>query len=222
MTANTVTMNAQAQSPDDQETALTRSRYQRIAKRYDQQERIMERSFTIWRKKLWQLVQGRQVLEVGVGTGKNISFWPEGSQIMAIDLTPGMLEIARQRLKELNRQGDLRLGDVQSLEFATASFDTVIATFVFCSVPDPILGLREVARVVRPGGQVLLLEHVRVDRPVIGSIMDLLAPLIVRLNGAHINRRTVENVRVAGLQIERVESLDRMGMFKLIIARQGA
>jgi ubiquinone/menaquinone biosynthesis C-methylase UbiE len=168
-------------------------------------------------------VCGPQLLEVGVGTGKNIEFWPLNCKITAIDLTPGMLEIARQRAKSLNREDvDLRLGDVQHLEFPSAIFDTVVATFVFCSVPDPIQGLREIGRVVRPSGQILLLEHVRIDRPVIGRLMDILAPLIVRLNGANINRRTVENVRAAGLQIDRVEDLDDMGMFKLIFARSKA
>lgn len=133
-----------------------------------------------------------------------------------------MLEIAIQRVSQLNRKDDLRLGDVQALEFASSTFDTVVATFLFCSVPDPVLGLREVARVVRPGGQVLLLEHVRIDRPVIGELMDILAPLVVRLEGANINRRTVKNVQAAGLHIERVENLDCMGMFKLIVARPSA
>jgi ubiquinone/menaquinone biosynthesis C-methylase UbiE len=178
----------------------------------------MERRFRRWRKQLWQAVSGPNVLEVGVGTGKNIEFWPADLKITAIDLTPGMLEFARQRLKSLNREADLRLADVQSLEFASASFDTVVATFVFCSVPDPVLGLREIGRVVRQGGQILLLEHIRIDRPFIGTLMDILAPIIVRLNGASINRRTLENVRAAGLQIEWVENLDDMGMFKLICA----
>lgn len=104
-------------------------------------------------------------------------------------------------------------------EFASGAFDTVVATFLFCSVPDPVQGLREVGRVVRPGGQVLLLEHVRIDRPVIGTLMDLLAPLFVRFDGANINRRTVENVIKAGLHIDRVEDLDRISMFKFIVGR---
>ena len=183
----------------------------------------MEGRFRPWREKLWQFVCGPQVLEIGVGTGKNMEFWPLNCQITAIDLTPGMLDIARQRAKSVNRQdANLRLGDVQSLQFPSASFDTVVATFVFCSVPDPIQGLREIGRVVRPDGQILLLEHVRIDRPVVGTLMDFLAPLIVRLYGANINRRTVENVRAAGLQIDRVENLDDMGMFKLIFARSKA
>ena len=220
MQANSVIHDARTSSVDDQATVLTRARYQRISPIYDKIEWLMERRFRPRREKLWQFAYGPQVLEVGVGTGKNMEFWPLNCKMTAIDLTPGMLDIARQRLKTLNRQGDdLRLGDVQHLEFPSATFDTVVATFVFCSVPDPVEGLREIGRVVRPGGQILLLEHVRIDRPVIGTLMDVLAPLIVRLNGANINRRTVENVRAAGLQIDRVEDLDDMGMFKLIFAR---
>lgn len=223
MKTNSTTLDSVPSYVDAPATALTRARYQRISPIYDKIEWLMEGRFRPWREKLWQYVCGPQLLEVGVGTGKNIEFWPLNCKITAIDLTPGMLEIARQRAKSLNREDvDLRLGDVQHLEFPSAIFDTVVATFVFCSVPDPIQGLREIGRVVRPSGQILLLEHVRIDRPVIGRLMDILAPLIVRLNGANINRRTVENVRAAGLQIDRVEDLDDMGMFKLIFARSKA
>jgi phosphatidylethanolamine/phosphatidyl-N-methylethanolamine N-methyltransferase len=207
----------------DEATAVTRGRYQRISPIYDRLEWLMERRFRPWRENLWKFVCGPRVLEVGVGTGKNIEFWPPNCRMTAIDLTPGMLDVARQRAKSLNKQdADLFLADVQHLELPSGIFDTVVATFVFCSVPDPVQGLREIGRVVRPGGQVLLLEHVRVDRPVVGAMMDILAPLVVRLNGANINRRTIENVRIAGLHIERVEDLDSMGMFKLIFARSKA
>jgi len=89
---------------------------------------------------------------------------------------------------------------------------------VFCSVPDPVQGLRELGRVVRPDGDIWLLEHVRVNRPVVGLLMDLLNPIVVRIMGANINRRTVENVRKAGLEIVEIEDL-RGGLVKLIHAR---
>ena len=223
MATNSTTLDPAAKYVDNEATALTRARYERISPIYDRIEWLMERRFRPWRQKIWQFVHGPRVLEVGVGTGKNMEFWPLNCRITAIDLTPGMLDIARQRAKSLNRhEDDLLLADVQHLELLSGFFDTIVATFVFCSVPDPVQGLRELGRVVRPDGQILLLEHVRIDRPVIGTLMDVLAPLVVRLNGANINRRTVENVCAAGLQIDRIEDLDDMGMFKLIFARAKA
>jgi ubiquinone/menaquinone biosynthesis C-methylase UbiE len=204
---------------DDTATALTRQRYQRISGIYDRMEGMMERRFGPWRQKVWKCANGPSILEVGVGTGKNMEFWPRESNVTAVDLTPGMLEIARQRATKLQRSGDdLLLADVQHLHFPSRIFDTVIATFVFCSVPDPVQGLRELGRVVRLDGHIVLLEHVRIDRPIIGPLMDALSPLIVRLNGANINRRTLTNVQIAGLKIDQVIDLDKMGMFKLIFA----
>jgi ubiquinone/menaquinone biosynthesis C-methylase UbiE len=160
------------------------------------------------------------VLEVGVGTGKNIAFYPEGVRVTGVDLTPGMLDRARKRAAILNREVTLLLGDAQNLDLPDASFDTIVATFVFCSVSDPVLGLRELGRVVKPDGQIFLMEHVRSEKPVVGALMDILNPIVVRVTGANINRRTVENVRRSGLLIERVEDLGMGDIFKLIIARR--
>jgi phosphatidylethanolamine/phosphatidyl-N-methylethanolamine N-methyltransferase len=207
-------------SVDDKATIQTQSRYNRIAPVYDLMEAIVERfAFRRWRERLWSQVDGNRVLEVGVGTGKNIPHYPRGVQITAVDLSDKMLERARRRVQALDSEVDLRLMDAQKLAFPDAAFDAAVATFVFCSVPDPVLGLRELGRVVRPDGQILLLEHVRVNKPVIGRLMDLLDPFVARLMGPHINRRTVENVRKAGLEIERVEELAPGGLVKLIVAR---
>lgn len=208
------TLNVQA-------TALTRARYQRLSAFYDVLEGLAEGRYRPWRKKLWAQVRGPRVLEVGVGTGKNMPYWPTGVRVTAIDLTPGMLDLARRRAQALGLSADLRLGDAQALDFPDASFDAAVAAFVFCSVPDPVLGLRELRRVVRPGGQVLLLEHERLANPVLGALMDAVNPVVVRLIGANVNRRTVETVRAAGLQVEKVEDLGMGGMYKLIAARMG-
>ena len=128
-------------SLDPKETQITRSRYQRISTLYDFMETLPERRYKPWRERLWSLVKGPKVLEVGVGTGKNIPFYPNGLQITGIDLTPGMLERARKRAVDLKLDVDLRIGDVQALDFPDETFDSVVATFVFCSVPDPLLGL---------------------------------------------------------------------------------
>jgi len=111
--------------------------------------------------------------------------------------------------------------DAQALAIADASFDVVVTTCVFCSVPDPVLGLREVRRVLRPGGRILLLEHVRSRLPLLGRCMDWLNPISVRLQGANINRDTVGNVQRAGLHIGQVDNL-LLDIFKLVEGGPGA
>lgn len=186
-------------------------------------ETLAESRYAPWRRRVWEAVRrdlrpGGRLLEVGVGTGKNMPYWPQGVDIMAIDLTPGMLQRAKARLQALGLSGRLELGDAQALRFPESGFDAAVATFVFCSVPDPILGLHEVRRVVRPGGMVVLLEHVRSSIPWLGGLMNFINPLVVRVMGAHINRDTVGNVRRAGLVVDRVEQLGSAGIFKLIEA----
>lgn len=200
-------------------TDLTRERYDRLAAHYDRSEALMERlMFAAWRQRLWSRVRGPRVLEVGVGTGKNMPYYPPGAQVTAIDLSPAMLAQARRRAAELGIQVDLREMDAEHLTFPDASFDTAVATFVFCSVPEPIRGLAELRRVVRPGGQVLLLEHIRAPNPLLGRLMDALNPLVVSSVGANINRRTLENIRAAGLRLVHVERLSAFGIFILVEA----
>jgi ubiquinone/menaquinone biosynthesis C-methylase UbiE len=126
--------------------------------------------------------------------------------------------LARARRVAAAVDATLELGDVQHLAYPDSSFDTVTATCVFCSVADPVAGLREVARVVRPGGQILMLEHVRPRNPVLGWLADRLAPVVSKVMGPHINRRTEDNVTAAGLEISDVR---RWGVWREIIAHPG-
>ncbi len=205
---------------DPKATETTRRRYQRNARFYDWMEGGAEKQHGPWRQQLWSMTNGPKVLEVGVGTGKNIPYYPDGLVITAIDLTPGMLDRAKTRAQELKKSLNLSLGDVQRLDFPDQTFDSVAATFVFCSVPNPVLGLQEIRRVLKPGGTLLLLEHMRSEKLVVGKIMDWLNPMVVWMMGANINRRTVDNVRRSGLEIVQVEDLGGGGIFKRIIARR--
>ncbi|MBP2019207.1 ubiquinone/menaquinone biosynthesis C-methylase UbiE [Symbiobacterium terraclitae] len=198
----------------ERETAAVRRKFDRNARWFDAGGGTADAP---WRVRLIREARGR-VLEIGVGTGKNLPFYdPAGTtELVGIDLSPGML--ARARFKPCRVPVTLLEMDAQRLAFPDASFDTVLASYVFCSIPDPIAALREAARVCRPDGRILLLEHMRVDRPVIGALMDAAAPLVSALVGCRINRRTVENVRLAGLTVERVEPL-KGDLVKLIYAR---
>jgi ubiquinone/menaquinone biosynthesis C-methylase UbiE len=179
-------------------TALTRSRYDRIAPLYDLLEWGMELRSTRWRRELWTRVVPGQILEVGVGTGKNLPFHPPEAEVAAVDLSPRMLERARRRALRLGSRARLELADVQALPFPDASFDTAVATFVFCLVSDALQGLRELRRVLKPGRQLLLLEHVLSERPLLRWLMRRLDPIPFHLWGAHLNRETVQTVQAAG------------------------
>ena len=206
----------------DRETILTRRRYDRLAAIYDLRTYIAEEYvFKKFRQMLWSRIIGGRVLELGVGTGANIPYYPRECQVTAVDLSEQMLERAKRRAAKLGVSVDLHLMDAQNLTFPDHSFDTAITTCVLCSVPNPVQGMRELGRVVKPGGDIWLMEHMRVDKPVIGPIMDFVNPFVLRLMGANINRRTIENVKLAGLQLDTIEDLAGT-VFRLIHVHPGA
>ncbi len=205
---------------DEERTTVVQEHYNRIAPLYSVLEVLLERShYAKWRTRLFAQVRGSQMLDIGVGTGKNLAYYPAGTTVTAIDLSPGMLAHARESAAKHHSPVHLHQMDAQHLAFPDRTFDTTVATFVFGSVPDPVRGLREAARVTKPKGQILLLEYVR-PPGLLGGAINLLNPLVFRLYGANINRRTVQNAERAGLEIVRVERFWR-GMVVLIVARPG-
>jgi ubiquinone/menaquinone biosynthesis C-methylase UbiE len=189
------------------DTEKIRIRYNRAAKIYDIFESPMEMmALKKWRVDLMKGLDGK-ILEVGVGTGKNIPYYPEGMNITAIDFSEKMLNKARMKAEALNKKVKFYYMDAELMAFQDNTFDIVFTTCVFCSVPDPVQGLKEIKRVCKPGGKIIMIEHVRSENKVLGLIMDLFNPLVVNSYGANINRRTINNIEKAGFSRINVTNL---------------
>ena len=186
----------------------TARKYDRFSRLYDLFESPMERrAFSKYRERALSLVEGK-VLEVGVGTGKNLPYYPEGVEVTAIDFSRGMLERAEKKRIELGLKNvELLPMDVQNLEFEDDTFDTVVSTFVFCTVPDPVKGLREVYRVLKPGGRAIFLEHMKSGSKLLNVPLYMMEPFIRTLLGTSMLRETQKNIEKAGFKVERVENL---------------
>ncbi|HLE57047.1 MAG TPA: class I SAM-dependent methyltransferase [Rhodothermia bacterium] len=157
------------------------------------------------KRRLYARARGRTIF-VAAGTGNDIKFFPPGLDIVGLDVSPGMIEKARPRAARYPGRMELRVMDAQQLDFAEGSFDTAITACTFCSVPDPVRGLRELYRVLKPGGSLLMFEHVRSEVPMVGLFLDLLT-YVTRLIGPDLNRDTVANVRRAGFRVVREQNV---------------
>lgn len=199
-------------------TDEVRRKYDRVAWMYDFMESPMEFfSFSAFRRDLLSQARGK-ILEIGVGTGKNLPWYPPGADLTGIDVSPRMLERARKKAEERGMHPRLEVMDVERMAFPDRTFDTAVSTFVFCSVLHPQRGLAEIRRVLKKGGTALFLEHVRSENTLAGAVMDLVNPVINALVGPHINRRTVDFIEEAGFEILSVEN--RGGkIIKKIVAR---
>ncbi len=171
-------------------------RYNRIARVYDILESPMEMRFSKWREELLKEA-GDKTLEVGIGTGKNIPYYPEDVELTGIDFSERMIEIAHKKAKDKHNV-QLKVMNAEKMDFEDNAFDTVVTSCVYCSVPDPVQGLKEMKRVCKPNGKILMLEHVRSNHKIIGKVMDIFNPIPLYIYGANINRRTYDNLLKAG------------------------
>lgn len=178
-----------------------KKRYNRISGIYEGMDRMIKEG---WRKDLLANAAGK-VLEVGIGTGANLPFYPaQIHSLTGVDFSKGMLKHAKEKEAKGSFSFPVKLveADIQALPFPDHTFDTIVSTCVFCSVPNPLVGLQELKRVCKPNGQILMLEHMRSENRLVGAVMDMLNPLTVRLWGANINRETIKNIESSGLKIE--------------------
>ncbi|WP_150236909.1 class I SAM-dependent methyltransferase [Nocardiopsis quinghaiensis] len=147
----------------DERTERVRGQWDRMSRGYDRGERIQRLALGGTRARLCGRARGR-VLDVAVGTGHNLPYYPEGVEVTGVDLSPGMLERARTRAARLAVRADLREGDAQDLPFGDGEFDTVVCALALCTIPDQYRALSEMRRVLRPGGLLLLVDHVEYTR----------------------------------------------------------
>ena len=193
--------------------------YDREAGRYD---RIQEGRFGRWllrgrREKTAQYAKGR-LLEVGIGSGASLALYEPEVHVTGIDISTGMLAIARARLEQLGRDGDLREMDAQALDFPEHSFDSVAFNLCLCTIPDPERALREAIRVAKAGAPMTFLEHVRSDRMWVALPQDLLNAFFSRSMHDRLNLRTQDLVRDAGIEVLSAERW-ALGAMTLIVGR---
>lgn len=197
-----------------------KNRYNRVSKIYDWLEKPVEAlMMEKWREQLIQKVEGENILEVGVGTGKNLTYYSKDLNVIGIDFSEKMLGKAKDRIENTENIRLLEM-DAQEMTFEGNSFDTVLTSFVFCSVPNPVKGLKEVRRVCKNEGKIVMLEHVRSDQKVLGKLMDWMNFIPVNIWGANINRNTVDNLVKAGFNRKDIKVQKLLGdVVKLIEIR---
>jgi ubiquinone/menaquinone biosynthesis C-methylase UbiE len=168
------------------------------------------------RRQLLRSASGK-VLEIAVGTGKNLRYYPAGCQITAVDVSDAMLTLARKRAAKLSMDVSCLLADAEALPFPDNSFDTVASTLSMCTFPNPIWALEEMSRVCRPKGRILLLEHGRSDREWLERWQDRRDDRHAKQLGCHWNREPLVLARKAGLTVAKARRFF-FGMFYQIEA----
>jgi ubiquinone/menaquinone biosynthesis C-methylase UbiE len=194
--------------------------YNESAAGYDQWMRYYNRAMLgDGRRQVCARARG-QTLELAVGTGLNLAWYPREVALTGVDLSPAILALAARRAQQLGREVTLRPGDAHALEFPDGHFDTVVATLLLSTIPACWRAAGEAWRVLKPGGQLLLLDHVRSPVAPVRWAERLLDPLLARLTGVHLLRDPLDHLGAVGFAIERCRRT-RWGVIEEVVARKG-
>jgi ubiquinone/menaquinone biosynthesis C-methylase UbiE len=194
------------------------SKYNRIAPIYELIDLPLELFFfRKWRKEALSNLSGK-VLEVGVGTGRNLKFYSSRCSVTGIDYSEKMLEKARTKVRGM-KNITLLLMDAEHLGFPNNNFDYIIITFALCSIPDPLRALKEMRRVLKPSGELIAIEYVRSSNHLIAWFEDLINPVTCFLIGDSSNRKTIEIIKESGFTVNEVKNLIFKGFFRYIQAK---
>jgi ubiquinone/menaquinone biosynthesis C-methylase UbiE len=203
-------------------------RTQRLRRYWDKHARNYDRQTAFWERRLfdddrhWVCAQATgEVLEVAIGTGRNLPHYPQDIHLTGLDFSPQMLQLAQRRAEDLGRPVDLRLGDAQALDLPDACFDTVVCTLSLCAIPDQRRAIAEMRRVLRPDGRLLLLDHVAGASRWVRAIQWLLEQFTRPLGGEHLRRRPLLQVQAEGFQIEQRQR-SKLGIVERLAARKPA
>lgn len=207
-------------SPDERARANERQRrqYAKEAQSYDRGSDLCERWLLGTEHRRWACSRAvGRTLELAIGTGLNLPNYPSEVDLTGLDLTPQMLEQARSRARDLDRHVGLCEGDAQALPFPDGTFDTVLATYAMCSVPDLPQAIAEMRRVLRSGGRLILVDHVRSSVAPLFWLQRLMELAPSRTQD-ELTRRPVDHVRAAGFTVEERDRL-RAGVLERLVAR---
>jgi ubiquinone/menaquinone biosynthesis C-methylase UbiE len=196
--------------------------YDKHASTYDKRTSMMEKFFHDKVSKIFKLLHG-EVLEVGVGTGNNLKNYNNSTNITALDWSPRMILYTKLKVKKLNLTNirDFVVGDVQKLDeyFQASSFDFIVSRCVFCSVPNPVKGLNQIAKALKPNGKLIQIEHGKSNFTPLNWLMKAIDPFTLKAEGFHIKRDHLKNLDRAGFKLLKQWTLDPAGIFKVIIAQ---
>jgi ubiquinone/menaquinone biosynthesis C-methylase UbiE len=205
-----------------------RSETERVRAIQDKQARSYDRSMDIFERLLfagareWACSQLEgDVLEIAIGTGRNMALYPPGIRVTGVELSEEMLARARHRAQQLGVSADLQVGDAQKLQFADASFDTVLITFALCTIPDDSRAASQAFRVLRPGGRLIAIEHVRSPARAVRAVQRVLDPLAVRFGADHLIRDPLDYLADVGFEIDTVQRA-KLGIVERLAAHKPA